>query len=1298
MKKRVLISFLICVVAMFFIAISAYAESQLRLLTVNIAHEGNVSVYVDGKYISDAPLSRYVSKNSTVKLVSNDDNFMFYSNPEGNTFGYEGEYSFQMMAKTTVDVWFENTNAEKVTVIYKNTNSTQQILAASTFSVSEIETAFTKPLVENASKFGYGFLSWNKSVSEIISAAKAGEKTIIVEPNYAAEEDLYSIEVRGGYISSDNPNNGLFQINTDITITADQPESGMKFAYWTDKAGVVISDISSINVSVFSDEIYTAHFVGENEKVELVPTISLIATYDKNVDGIRTYARRFVPDDYSVEEYGIIFVKDEVYLEEDMIIENVDGTKLRMSLNGKPAIPGGILTNAITCEGFVCVRAYIIYSDSNNEKHVAYSKGIMASKTGNNVTLVLDLDFEDGKIFGNGYELYGKNTILDGKLALIPGYMVIPVAADGYSYINLHADVSFTLLPNMMTDIVSIDKRMTVDSSGDGIFDSWDNINTAPTYSYNGGIVSVGADGYLYLYQASSKEFKKTDFAVERNVSYELLVKYDLSSGKVELFVNGAFIASEESISVSSESFDLVLMDYGKSFSVLVDNIKLEKGIGIGCTEHSYSGKVTPPTCKDEGYTTYICTLCGDKYISDYVPANEEHTYDEGAMSGDFTSIIYTCKVCGDTYSEEYIPYTVVYNSDITSETDAQELASSLSSKTGYVFNVAESSQYSGNKYINISNVTPLGEKYGWTVNESAINLYFGAFVSTDTLIDQFNNSISSINDLSEITSAEYSVDAYDSCETATRYTALTSTVNILDASFYDRVENVLTSENTDLSGITGTVYYISENGDDSNGGTSPDAAWKTLSKLASATLDSGDAVVFERGGLYRGTVKVVSGVTYGCYGEGNKPIICGSAQNYAGLWTKVEGNIWKLNVSGILDPGIMVFDAHLYDVDNYNENTGARVFDCYTMSSSDTADSTTLYGYKMLDKNYEFYYGTPDMTAANFNRDSTSYTLYVYYDGDLNADFDDIEIGEDKLLFNACGVDGVTVDGLCFKYTGGHCVRGGGLTQTTDLTVKNCVFAWSGGSILQSRWVRYGNAVEIYGSGIGINVYNNWIYEIYDTGFTMQYSGNTNKEDIVWKDIYFSNNLIERCYWGMEFWCTPYYTTDSETGEVTSAKSMIASNINVTNNVITKISNSWGVYQHQNALSGAGAVFGSIEGCGAEVNNRPIKLADNIFDRTYIEGYSGQKLHEFTRMFKILYEGTDLSSYNKFYKFENNYIIQYSEELIALYNGGESGNAYYNAEYGNTYNSSDPHLWSDFYQNFSTDDMTGTKVCIVSK
>ncbi len=35
---------------------------------------------------------------------------------------------------------------------------------------------------------------------------------------------------------------------------------------------------------------------------------------------------------------------------------------------------------------------------------------------------------------------------------------------------------------------------------------------------------------------------------------------------------------------------------------------------------HVYTAVVTPPTCTEAGYTTYICT-CGDTYVADEVPA-----------------------------------------------------------------------------------------------------------------------------------------------------------------------------------------------------------------------------------------------------------------------------------------------------------------------------------------------------------------------------------------------------------------------------------------------------------------------------------------------------------------------------------------------------------------------------------------------------------------------------------------------------------------------------------------------------
>lgn len=52
----------------------------------------------------------------------------------------------------------------------------------------------------------------------------------------------------------------------------------------------------------------------------------------------------------------------------------------------------------------------------------------------------------------------------------------------------------------------------------------------------------------------------------------------------------------------------------------------------------------------------------------------------------------------------------------------------------------------------------------------------------------------------------------------------------------------------------TGTAYYISNSGSDENDGLSPETAFATPAALKNVGLQSGDAVFFERGGIWRAT------------------------------------------------------------------------------------------------------------------------------------------------------------------------------------------------------------------------------------------------------------------------------------------------------------------------------------------------------------------------------------------------------------------------------------------------------------
>lgn len=96
----------------------------------------------------------------------------------------------------------------------------------------------------------------------------------------------------------------------------------------------------------------------------------------------------------------------------------------------------------------------------------------------------------------------------------------------------------------------------------------------------------------------------------------------------------------------------------------------------------------------------------------------------------------------------------------------------------------------------------------------------------------------------------------------------------------------------------SGTIYYVSESGDDGADG-SKSTPFASITKVNTLTLSGDDAVLFESSGSYEGQITVgqsgTSGhpITFGAYGStAYKPKIYGS-EVITG-WTLHSGNIWK--------------------------------------------------------------------------------------------------------------------------------------------------------------------------------------------------------------------------------------------------------------------------------------------------------------------------------------------------------------------------------------------------------------------
>ncbi len=75
----------------------------------------------------------------------------------------------------------------------------------------------------------------------------------------------------------------------------------------------------------------------------------------------------------------------------------------------------------------------------------------------------------------------------------------------------------------------------------------------------------------------------------------------------------------------------------------------------LNATIHILNAVITPPTCTEQGYTTYTCT-CGDSYVADYVDALD-HDYKAVVTAPTCTEqgfTTYTCD-CGDVYIADYV-------------------------------------------------------------------------------------------------------------------------------------------------------------------------------------------------------------------------------------------------------------------------------------------------------------------------------------------------------------------------------------------------------------------------------------------------------------------------------------------------------------------------------------------------------------------------------------------------------------------------------------------------------------------
>lgn len=315
----------------------------------------------------------------------------------------------------------------------------------------------------------------------------------------------------------------------------------------------------------------------------------------------------------------------------------------------------------------------------------------------------------------------------------------------------------------------------------------------------------------------------------------------------------------------------------------------------------------------------------------------------------------------------------------------------------------------------------------------------------------------------------------------------------------------------------TGTAYYISNSGSDSNDGTSPESAIATLTKLNEIGLQAGDIVFFERGGIFRGYINAYTpGVTYSAYGTGAKPIIT------TAISTSGE-NQWKLSYENKSGAKIWVYNKKIHDcgsiVLDHGELTPYRVLpDWSGKRFVNHKDQTPFNPTSGLTQDLDFFSGASSQypNATNFSvteyPDSEGYLYFRCDAGNPGTLFTTIELctaysDDHRYRSDVINiVDDVVLDNLNIKNIAGTGISYG----PTGWVVQNCEISGQGGTILSYSNCRPLIRGEAFcgGQAKKVTVFNNWIHDSF-VGINLENYNIT--EQTVADGFHITGNLFER-------------------------------------------------------------------------------------------------------------------------------------------------------------------------------------------
>lgn len=276
---------------------------------------------------------------------------------------------------------------------------------------------------------------------------------------------------------------------------------------------------------------------------------------------------------------------------------------------------------------------------------------------------------------------------------------------------------------------------------------------------------------------------------------------------------------------------------------------------------------------------------------------------------------------------------------------------------------------------------------------------------------------------------------------------------------------------------VSAATYYVSTTGSDSNPGTQSQP-WRTISKVNSQHFLPGDYILFRKGDVWREQLIVPSSgaqgkpITFGAYGNGNKPKILGSiSKNSTNDWSYEGENLW------------------------------------YTIAPWRVGN---------LIMDFENFWATMVISKSELNSqgkawwNSANSRIYLYSDGNPASFYkNSIELARHDHIIRVNDQSFITIDGLDLRYTGKNAIWLERHSTGDHLIVNNCTTRFTGNNLAglaEGSW-----------SGSGVFVYDLRNWEVTNCDISYAWIGIWGGKTTGRVIVKIQKNTISNSFWGDE-------------------------------------------------------------------------------------------------------------------------------------------------------------------------------------